>query len=46
MPDLMVSPSLYRQLESEADEGEIETVLWEMVGTYRRQNNPEAVPTE
>lgn len=41
MPEISVSQDLYRQLETEADD-DIETALWEMVGTYRRQNNPEA----
>ena len=43
MPEISVSENLYRQLESESEDGDVETALWEMVGSYRRQNNPEAV---
>lgn len=46
MPELSVSQNLYSQLDSEADEDNIEATLWKMVGQYRRQNNPEAVSTE
>lgn len=42
MPELTVSQDLYSQLESEASDGDIEAALWEMVGTYRRANNPES----
>jgi hypothetical protein len=43
MPEITVSEELYRQIQSEADvDGDIDTALWKMVGTYRRQNNPQA----
>ena len=42
MPELTVSNDLYRQIESEATDRDIEETLWEMVGTYRRQHNPES----
>jgi hypothetical protein len=42
MPQLTVSQDLYRQIELEAGDGDIDEVLWEMVGSYRRENNPEA----
>lgn len=42
MPEITVSQDLYDQIEAESDDGEMEATLWEMVGTYRRRNNPEA----
>lgn len=42
MPELNISEELYRQLEAEADEGDIEEALWQMIGMYRRAHNPEA----
>lgn len=42
MPRIDVSESLYRQLEHEAEGGDIDDVLWKMVGAYRRMNNPES----
>ena len=42
MPELTVSEELYRQIEAEATDGNVDQALWKMVGTYRRQNNPEA----
>ncbi|WP_170178686.1 hypothetical protein [Halapricum salinum] len=42
MPEISVSKDLYRQLETEAGDDDIEATLWEMVGSYRRKNNPEA----
>jgi hypothetical protein len=41
MPEISVSNDLYRQIESATDD-DMEATLWEMVGSYRRQNNPEA----
>jgi hypothetical protein len=41
MPEITVSEELYRQIQSEAD-GDLDRALWKMVGTYRRQNNPQA----
>jgi len=41
MPEITVSEELYRQIQSEADE-DLDRALWKMVGTYRRQNNPQA----
>jgi hypothetical protein len=40
MPDIRVSEDLYRQIEDEADGGDIEATMWRMVGKYRRGNNP------
>jgi len=42
MPRIEVSENLYRQLESETTDGEINDTLWKMVGSYRRTNNPES----
>lgn len=42
MPRIEVSENLYRQLESETADGEINDTLWKMVGSYRRTNNPES----
>jgi len=42
MPELTVSDELYQQIETAADEKDVEETLWEMVGMYRRINNPEA----
>ncbi|MFC6823960.1 hypothetical protein [Halopelagius fulvigenes] len=42
MPELTISDDLYKQLETAADGGDIEQVLWEMAGMYRRQQNPES----
>ena len=43
MPEITVSEELYRQIQSEAEaDGDIDRALWKMVGTYRRQNNPQA----
>ncbi len=42
MPQIEVPESLYRQLENEANGEQIDDMLWKMVGTYRRKNNPES----
>ena len=42
MPHIEVSDNLYRQLEDEANGEAIDDMLWKMVGSYRRKNNPEA----
>ncbi|ELZ22264.1 hypothetical protein C475_17168 [Halosimplex carlsbadense 2-9-1] len=42
MPQIEVSEDLYRQIETESVEGDIDKALWKMVGAYRRANNPEA----
>lgn len=41
MPEISVSNDLYRQIESATDD-DMEATLWEMVGNYRREHNPEA----
>jgi hypothetical protein len=41
MPEITVSEKLYRQLQSEADGEELDQALWKMVGTYRRERNPQ-----
>ncbi|WP_436911549.1 hypothetical protein [Halosimplex marinum] len=45
MPQIEVSEDLYRQIETESADGDIDTALWKMVGAYRRANNPEADTT-
>ncbi|SEO91110.1 hypothetical protein SAMN04487948_107111 [Halogranum amylolyticum] len=42
MPEITVSEELYRQLQAESDDGDIEGSLWKMVALYRRSHNPEA----
>jgi hypothetical protein len=42
MPQITVSDDLYRQLEAESLDTEINDTLWKMVGSYRRANNPES----
>lgn len=42
MPEITVSEELYRQLRTESTDEEIDRTLWKMVGTYRRQNNPQS----
>ncbi|WP_197428486.1 hypothetical protein [Halapricum sp. CBA1109] len=44
MPQIGVSDDLYEQIRAESAGEEMEATLWEMVGSYRRQNNPEADP--
>lgn len=45
MPEITVSDQLYRQIQAEATDGNVDQALWKMVGTYRRANNPEADTT-
>ena len=45
MPRIDVPENLYRQIESETTDGDLNDTLWKMVGTYRRTNNPEADQT-
>ncbi|MFC6861909.1 MULTISPECIES: hypothetical protein [Haloarcula] len=45
MPRIDVPENLYRQLENEANGGDLNDTLWKMVGSYRRTNNPEADQT-
>lgn len=42
MPEITVSHDLYQQIDAEAPDKDVEETLWEMVGTYRRANNPES----
>ncbi|MFB6293149.1 MAG: hypothetical protein ABEH60_02670 [Halonotius sp.] len=42
MPEITVSDDLYRQLEAESRDKDMSDILWEMVGSYRRANNPES----
>ncbi|MGB9930324.1 hypothetical protein [Haloarcula amylolytica] len=42
MPRIEVSENLYRQIESETGNDDLNDTLWKMVGSYRRTNNPEA----
>lgn len=42
MEELTISDELYRQLEAETEDEEIEDTIWEMVGMYRRARNPES----
>gem|GEM_PF-415439 len=42
MPEITVSDDLYRQLEAESRDTDVTDTLWEMVGSYRRANNPES----
>jgi hypothetical protein len=45
MPEITVSDQLYRQIQAEATDGNVDQALWKMVGTYRRQNNAQADTT-
>ncbi|WP_436927083.1 hypothetical protein [Halosimplex amylolyticum] len=45
MPEITVSEDLYRQIETECSDGDVDKTLWKMVGSYRRANNPEADTT-
>jgi len=40
MPEITVSEELYRQIEAECADCDIDQALWRMVGSYRRANNP------
>ncbi|KYH25222.1 hypothetical protein HAPAU_28070 [Halalkalicoccus paucihalophilus] len=40
MPEITVSDSLYRQLESACDENDFESALWEMTYLFQRGNDP------
>ena len=42
MPRIDVPENLYRQIETEANGGDINETLWKMVGSYRRAANPQA----
>mgnify|MGYP000112020369 FL=1 len=45
MPEITVSEDLYRQIETESSDEDVDKTLWKMVGAYRRANNPEADTT-
>jgi hypothetical protein len=45
MPEITVSDQLYRQIQAEASDENVDQALWKMVGRYRRRNNPEADTT-
>ncbi|MFB6140378.1 MAG: hypothetical protein ABEJ26_08090 [Halosimplex sp.] len=45
MPDITVSEDLYRQIQTESVDGDVDKTLWKMVGAYRRANNPESDTT-
>ena len=40
MPKINVSDSLYNQIESAAQEDDVESALWEMVYRHKRPNDP------
>lgn len=40
MPEISVSDSLYRQLESATEDDDVETALWEMTYLFKRNNDP------
>jgi hypothetical protein len=40
MPEITVSDSLYRQLENAAENGDVESALWEMNYLFQRGNDP------
>lgn len=42
MPRIDVPENLYRQIESEANGGDLNDALWKMVGAYRRTSSPQA----
>lgn len=42
MPEITISEELYRQLQAESSDGDIEKSLWKMVAAYRRLHHPEA----
>jgi len=44
MPKIEISERLYRQITAESGTtgDDVDKTLWKMVGTYRRENNPEA----
>ena len=40
MPEITVSDSLYSQLENAAEDGDVESMLWEMNYLFKRGNDP------
>ena len=42
MREISISDDLYRQINDETGEQEFDETLWKMVGSYRRENNPES----
>jgi hypothetical protein len=40
MPEITVSETVYRQLKSEAKDGDLDKMMMRMVSQYRRGNNP------
>lgn len=46
MPEISVSEELYEQLKAAGSTDEIEETLWQMLGSYQRQNNPQSDTSE
>ncbi|SFR52753.1 hypothetical protein [Halogeometricum limi] len=40
MPEITVSDSLYRQLVSVSEDGDLDKTMWRMVAHYGRGNHP------